>query len=726
MKAHVIQNNFASGVLEPRILGRNDVPLYQKGLQSAQNCITIPLGGIRRRPGLRYIDTAQRKISANIATPTMINGGTPGDIDDHDNPEASSTTTTTNISTLDPYVVAEYDYTIATNQYVIDVVEIFLTTGTSDEFYVQDSDDGIAWSNVGQLPIVDSVARSYRFVGNTKRYLRLARIGSTDLLTAKITLSGFFSYSSGDISDVQLIDFVISDSFKFFLVLTDRNIAVYKDDAFYRNLRSPFESDIVRDVDWTRLEAVMIMVQEDNTPMRLFYDEASDYFTFDIVPFASVPRFDYNDSLSPVPIKAVHQIEFVGFDKGQLFKLSLNGFLTEEGIYYGDTDDTANQIKLILENLPIVGFAGIEDVNGLGAAKWNITFAKSSTDNFNKAFIGYGTTGDVADKVNISDVTTGSSRKKDVWSNTRGYPRSTTFYQNRLWFGGTKSKPQSLFASRLNSYLDFKQGFGTDTDPIFVTLDAKKRNKIMALLASRALCIFTDDSEFTSQSGVIKTSEFSVMSQTAHGSGTPNPVFIDGAVLFLEKDSGSLREFLFSFNEDSYTSANRSVVSQHLINSPVDFDSVRPSVTDDANYAVIINADGTATIYNTLREQEVSNFMPMSTNGKFTACQAVDREMYFGVIREINSGEEVLIEKWDYACFTDSAVKVVNDPPDAVVTGLDHLNGLECRVRADSSVMVNATPSGGSITLSRDAENIEVGLDYPCSFQIMPLSPHEP
>jgi hypothetical protein len=282
-----------------------------------------------------------------------------------------------------------------------------------------------------------------------------------------------------------------------------------------------------------------------------------------------------------------------------------------------------------------------------------------------------------------------------------------------------------LFASRVNSFFEFDPKTGLDTDPIFVTLDSKRRNAIQSVMSSKTLCVFTTDSEFTVPQGAIKTPDFSVSSDTYNGSGDVGPVEADGSLLFLEKGSGSLREFIFSFGEDSYTATNRSLISQHLINSPVDMTTVRPTAQEDACYVVIVNGDGTCAIHSTLRAQEVSNFMPMSTDGLFIAVQAVERDAYFAVTRELDAQDENLLEVWDYDCYTDSAVKITNSPASTAVTGLSHLNGLECRVKADGSVMSSATPVAGAITLASAKEEIEVGLNFNCRIQMMPLAPNQ-
>ena len=108
-KSRFVQNNFVSGELSPLMRGRTDINQYYQGLQKANNVVLVPQGGVKRRPGTEYIDTAPEKIlNTGLGTMTMVNGGTPANIRDGD--DATVTSTTTPIGVLDPYVVAQLDF----------------------------------------------------------------------------------------------------------------------------------------------------------------------------------------------------------------------------------------------------------------------------------------------------------------------------------------------------------------------------------------------------------------------------------------------------------------------------------------------------------------------------------------------------------------------------------------------------------------------------------------
>lgn len=55
----VVKTNFAAGELSPQLLGRTDLRAYESGAARLRNVIIHPTGGVSRRPGLRFVDSAK-------------------------------------------------------------------------------------------------------------------------------------------------------------------------------------------------------------------------------------------------------------------------------------------------------------------------------------------------------------------------------------------------------------------------------------------------------------------------------------------------------------------------------------------------------------------------------------------------------------------------------------------------------------------------------------------
>jgi hypothetical protein len=73
-RLNVLQTNFTSGELDPRLLGRSDLRSQENGAARLQNVFVETTGGVRRRSGLAYLVTAPGR--GRLATFEPSSGGT--------------------------------------------------------------------------------------------------------------------------------------------------------------------------------------------------------------------------------------------------------------------------------------------------------------------------------------------------------------------------------------------------------------------------------------------------------------------------------------------------------------------------------------------------------------------------------------------------------------------------------------------------------------------------
>tara|TARA_R100000544_G_C2226883_1_gene61412 strand:- start:2588 stop:4270 length:1683 start_codon:yes stop_codon:yes gene_type:complete len=310
----------------------------------------------------------------------------------------------------------------------------------------------------------------------------------------------------------------------------------------------------------------------------------------------------------------------------------------------------------------------------------------------------------------------------NVWSNAAGWPKSATFYQARLWFGGSTKRPQTLWGSKTNDFFNFDDGTSLDDEGIDLTLDTDQVNAITSVYAGRHLQIFTTGGEFSIKDIPITPAKVAVRRETQFGSSSVPPKNIDGSVIYIDRTGKSVREFLFDYNEDAYTSGTVSLLASHLLNSPVDMDVSKGTANDDANYVYFVNGDGTAAVFNSLRAQEVSGWTKWTTSGDIESVAVVVDDVYFVVKRTINGSVVRFIETLDPNTYTDANKTVTLGSAGTAVSGLTHLNGQVSRIRADGEVRANLTPSSGAITLAETGTVVEVGLGFTTTIKTMPLN----
>lgn len=714
-KTRTIQSNFTTGFVDEQLIGRLDLEQYRSGCRQAENVLTLPQGPIRRRPGTIFIDTLPGVFAQNATVPTMPNGGTASVIIDDDS--TTSTVTTAGISTTNPYVVAHYDLGAAVDALFVDVTGIgFDATGTNGEFALQWSADDSAWTTLKVLAGITEVAQDFRVSGVSARYWRVARIGATDLGTLHIDISGFLVWVESTVSNVRMSDFELTDDDKYLLVYTYRNLRIYKDDVILANLGTRYLDAEISGIEFAQADTAMVVVMEDHAPRRLIKGTTDADWVFTDIPFTNVTQLDYNDASSPAPTSYICQLTFTNFTEGDRFQIDIGTALTTTISYTTVTATLFENIRKEVQKLYLLGETGASVAGS--ATVVTITLAGSSAGAYEAPVAFPVSSANTAAAIAGIRTQVGVSRREDVWSAGRGYPRTVAFYQSRMYFWGTKSKAQSLMGSRVGQFFDFDTGEGFDDEAIFITLNTRSRNSASAIVPARLLQIFSTSAEFAVAQVPPTPGNITPQSQTNHGTSSVNPVEIDGSTLFIERKGRTLREFLFSLQEQAFLGSSLSFLAQSLINVPVDMVALRGRSNDDSNYVFIINTDGTMAVYNVLRSQGIGAFTKWTTSGNIISGRSVDDMLYLTTARNSKN----FLEKQSDDVYTDSAVSKTQSSS-ATITGLDHLEGLEVRVKADGAVMLSQTVVGGAITTERAATVVEVGLNYIPIIQPMPLTP---
>ena len=736
-KTRFIQSSFVSGELSPLLKGRVDINQYYQAVETADNVVIVPQGGLRRRPGTEFIGECVKGISKMSPTYTMPNGGTTSVLNDGD--DTTTTSTTTPIGTTDPYVVAKMD--LLTDQQIefVDLRQISLSSGTSSQFKVQYSTDDVTYTDAASVPLIGTNPQNFRLlVDQTARYWRVARIGATDLGSATVTLAGLSLYQeSAVLSTPRLVDMSVEDDRHYLVEFTRDNIRIYRTPntvvADIKPTYSALTSAEIENIRVAQVENVMLVVG-DFEPMRLVNLGTDDDWVIDNIPFTNVPQYDFDDALSPTPVNEV-QIMSLGhaggpnWRNGDRFEIDIEGVTSKSITYAGDSNadeqsSTVFNIQKNLQEMPVFGETGVL-VERIDQDEYRITISGESTKDF-ELFSAYVTEGDADHEISFEKVgPAGSPRKEDVWSSTRGYPNSICFYEGRLVLGGTESKPQSIFMSKTGSFFDFDIDDGDDDEAIFATISSRKLNDIVDVYPGRNLQIFTSGAEFAVTSRPVTPSSINIQPQTSHGANKVEVQDVDGSTLFVDRHGKSILSFLYSFNEDAYTTDDRSVLASHLINQPVDMALLAGTASDDANWLFIVNSDGSATILNTLRSQDINGYTSWNTDGDIKSVCVVDDELYISVERTINLVTRLFVERWDFDYMLDCSTKA--ERTGSNITNLSHLEAEEVQVLVETQnyVLDSRSVSSGQITLDTNEEysgNYEVGLLFTPTIKPMPLN----
>ena len=326
---------------------------------------------------------------------------------------------------------------------------------------------------------------------------------------------------------------------------------------------------------------------------------------------------------------------------------------------------------------------------------------------------------------------------EDVFSSTRGFPRTCTFHEGRLFFGGSKSLPNALFGSKIGDFFNFKTHEALDDDALFVTIATDSVNAITAMRSGRDLQIFTTDAEFfvpQADLDPITPSNLVVKNATRRGSKEGiKPVSAEGGTLFIQREGKALREFLFSDVDLNYQANNISLLSSHLLKSPRSMALRVATSTDDGDLLLITNdTDGSMGVFSILRSQNVVAPSEFITDGKFLDVAVDITDIYVVTERTINSATKRYIEMFDDQRTTDCNIQYFSGatspdqslPGNTTCSNLSHLEAKTVNVVRDNFVLTDKTVSSGAITIDEAPTSfVEVGLPYTVEVKTLPAEP---
>lgn len=322
------------------------------------------------------------------------------------------------------------------------------------------------------------------------------------------------------------------------------------------------------------------------------------------------------------------------------------------------------------------------------------------------------------------------------WSDTTGYPSRGSFYQDRLWFGGSNLYPDVFAGSVVGSYEDFTQtsanGEVLDTHAVVGRLNSRRMSRIKWLVGSnKGLLMGTGSQEYvlTSADGAGKTitpGNAKVEDSSSRGSSDTPPVPIDNQVLYVQRSGRTVREFAYNYEADGYKSPSMSMLASHLGVSPF-VNAVYAAEPYSIVWMQRLDGSVVGLTYN--RDENVVGWHRHDFAGGVVESMSVIpasnqlQDTLWMVIRRTVNGQtrryiERLTRFWDFdmtiedAHFVDCGL-TYDGTPIQTVYGLQHLEGMaDVYGLADNIPIGPLTVSNGAVVLDQPASRITIGLGF--------------
>jgi hypothetical protein len=496
---------------------------------------------------------------------------------------------------------------------------------------------------------------------------------------------------------VRLVPFEFSTSDSYMLCFTHNRMHIFKNGVLITNINGTGNSFLtttitsarLNDLCWTQSADTLIAVHQDMPPVAIVRGANDASWTASNLVFGSTPKFAFsltvtNPSATLTPSAVTGKVTLTAsasvFSAGNV------------GQYINATPQGRAKIVQFVSGTVVNAVTEFPffSTSAIASGNWQLE-------------TGY----------------------EPVWSSTRGYPRSVTFHQGRLFFGGSRARPSTVWGSRVGQFFNFEPSEGFDDDALEATLDTNTFNAIVDITSGRDLQLFTTGGEFAviqQNNEPITPSSFAVSTAGRNGCKPGVRVqLLDAGTLFIQRQGKALAEVAFSDAQLTYVTSKISLLSGHLLKNPKRMALRRAVDTDENDLLLIVNeSGGTITAYSLLRVENVIAPTELITNGGEFLDVGVDiTDIYTVVKRTINGTAQYYIEKFESGLLTDSAVT------GGVATSITapHLVGLTVNQLLDGLVQANkVVASDGSVEMPRPStESYEVGLPIDVVAVTMPV-----
>tara|TARA_R110000824_G_scaffold136761_2_gene300452 strand:+ start:24 stop:1976 length:1953 start_codon:yes stop_codon:yes gene_type:complete len=490
-------------------------------------------------------------------------------------------------------------------------------------------------------------------------------------------------------SGVRLVAFEFSVDDSYMLCFTNDTMFVYKNKALVHTEASTgISSAYLANMCWTQSADTLIVVHEDLEPKKIVRGASDTDWTVSTISFNSIPNHAFTLATSN--------------PAGTITPSDVSGKITI----------TASSAVFSSGNV-----GQYINANPQGRAKI-VEFLTTTTVNVVTEFPFFDTSAVANGQWELE------TGYEDVWSSSKGWPRTVTFHQGRLYFGGSKSRPSTIWGSKVALFFDFEAVEALDDDAVEATLDTNTFNAITDIISGRDLQIFTTGGEFAvlqDNITAITPSNFFLSTTSRNGSKEGIRVQqLESGILFIQRQGKALSTINYSDTTLSYQTSKVSLLSGHLLKGPTSMDIRRAVATDENDLLLIVNAtDGSMTAYSLLQSQNVIAPSEFTTTGSFIDVGVDITDIYTVTKRADSGSDKYYVEVFDDNSLTDCGVIGTT----SATANMAHLGAATVNCISDGYVELNQTvPGGGTITFSNPpTASSECGLPISVEIKTMPV-----
>jgi len=289
-----------------------------------------------------------------------------------------------------------------------------------------------------------------------------------------------------------------------------------------------------------------------------------------------------------------------------------------------------------------------------------------------------------------------------AFSTYRGFAPASEFFENRLWFAGSKDQPADIFASQFGDIYNFLGG-SLSTDAIKRTIDSPEEPKWLE--GKRYLFLGTSETAVSIRSAdedaLMTQSNITTLVENAYGSDPLQAEIANDVIVYVQRDGLKLRELVYNNVQDTFIGNDLNLISEDITESGIKEMFVQKTPNQ---FVWCIKQNGDACVMTYDRGQNVRGWARIETDGDFISAATIhnggEDTIWACVKRTTGSGNtKYCIEKFhprkDLNWYVDSGKEF---------QGTGSKSGIAIQNPSDDFIKINITGHGYS---TGDFVNIE-------------------
>jgi len=238
------------------------------------------------------------------------------------------------------------------------------------------------------------------------------------------------------------------------------------------------------------------------------------------------------------------------------------------------------------------------------------------------------------------------------FSGVNNYPGVVSFFEQRLIFGRTNNKPQTIWGSQTGNLRNFNRSTPLQNDDSYeFTLNAREVNEIRWFVPLESLVIGTSAGEWRMSAGgnsdAVTPTSVNLKVQSSWGTGHQHPIVIGDSVLFVGSAGITARDLAYSLERDGYTGNELTVLANHLFENRTIVEWGFQQYPDPVIWVVMSDGELLGMTY--AREHDVWGWHRHDLAGTIENIGVIpggeaDDDVYFCVKREIDGSDYRYIE----------------------------------------------------------------------------------